>query len=225
MDWSSFWSAASAVAAIGVLLVTGVYAWLTFRLAKAAELQIWESSRARMSVSATTNQGGQLLLLEFENVGGSPAGDLQVRIDRPLYQQLGSERLVTDAPFFNEGVRAFPAKRSIKFALGVTFRWLSEETDRTRHPSTFDIATTYRTLGKTITESFPIDIERYFSLSAVDKDYTEEFGRTFPDEFKRSMRDINRSLADIAKPIPQIPQKKSWSGWFSKQVWQESRWK
>ncbi len=224
MDWPVFWSAASSVAAVGVLLITGVYAWLTHRLAKAAEQQIWEGSRARVVVSIGTNQGGQLFLLEFENAGNAPAENLTVVISRSVHQQLGNNKALTEAPFFSRGVRAFPPRKTVKFALGVSFRWLNDKTDRSLHPTSFDVTVRYQTLGRKIEETFAIDIEGQFTLSAVDKDYIDEFGRNFPDKFDRSMREISRTLGKISAPKPEFPQKRSWSSWYSRKVWKDHRW-
>ncbi|WP_375285902.1 hypothetical protein [Sphingomonas sp.] len=224
MNWGTFWSAASAVSAIGVLLITALYAWLTYRLAKAAEAQVWEASRARVVASVGTNQGGQLFLLEIENLGSSPAENLYVKIDKPLHQQLGRDLPVTDAPFFKNGVRSFPSGKPLKFALGVSFRWLDDKTDRDLHPVTFDVTVTYRTFGRQISDVFQIDMENQYSLSAVDKDYLEEFGRTFPDKFERSLRDLNRSIQQVAEPAPKLAKRRSWPDWFSQLAWERHRW-
>lgn len=224
VNWATFWSAASAVAAIGVLLITAVYAWLTYRLAKAAEAQIWQSSRASLIASVTTNQGGQLFLLNIENVGTSAAKNLRVSVDRPLHAQLGQSNPITDAPFFKNGVTSFPPKHSVKFALGVAFRWLDSKTDRTLHPAIFNINVKYETFGRSICDTFTIDIKSLYSLSAVDKDYLEDFGRTFPEKFERSMRDVTRSIQHAAEPAPRIPLKRSWPEWFSRGVWAKHRW-
>jgi hypothetical protein len=225
MNWATFWSAASAIVSMGVLVFTGVYVWLTYRLARVAENQAWETSRARMSVSVGSNQGGQLFLLEFENVGGSPAQDLKVSINTPIHQQLGKTTSITEAPFFRDGIRALPPQRPVKFALGVAFRWLDDKTDRSLHPSVFDVTVSYVTLGREVTEVFPINMEQQFSLSAVDKDYVEEFGRTFPEKFERSMRELSRTINLAAEPAKEIPAgRRSWPKWFAKQVADQHRW-
>ena len=224
MNWATFWSAASAVAAIGVLLITLVYVWLTCRLAKAAEAQIWQASRAAIVASVTTNQGGQLFLLHIANVGSSPAQNLRVSVNQPLHAQLSHNKPITDAPFFRNGVTSFPPQHSVKFALGVAFRWLDPTTDRTIHPVVFDISVEYETHGRLIRDTFSIDMESLYSLSAVDKDYLEEFGRTFPDKFERSIQNITRSIQNAADPAPRIPLKRSWPEWFSRGVWSKHRW-
>jgi hypothetical protein len=224
MNWPMFWSAASAVAAIGVLVVTAVYVWLTHRLAKAAESQIWEASRARILVSVGTNQGGQLFLLEFLNVGNAPAEDLEVAINHPIHQQLGQKKPITDAPFFKDGVRSFPPQHPVKFALGVSFRWLDEKADRSIHPVKFDVEVRYRTFGRLIKDKFPINIENQYSFSAMEKDYVEEFSRNFPDKFVSSIRDLNRTIRDAAEPNPTLQRKRSWPEWFSEHVWKKNRW-
>lgn len=226
MNWSEFWSAASALSATGVLIFTAFYVRLTYRLAKAAEHQIWVSSRAQMSVSITTNQGGQLFLLAFENIGASPAENVRVRIDKPLHQQLGHNNSFSDFPFIKEGVRSLPPRHPIKFALGVSFRWLEESADRSIHPVSFNVLVNYETQGRFIEEVFPIDIERQFSLSARDKNYLDEFGRNFPDKFERSMGDVSRALNKIVQPQRKISfYRKSWARWFAHEFWQSSRWR
>lgn len=225
MNWATFWSAASAISAIGVLVVTAIYAWLTHRLAKAAEAQMWEASRARVVASVGTNQGGQLFLLEIENIGSSPAENLRVEISKPLHQQLSRTTPITDAPFFKNGVRSFPPGRPVRFALGVSFRWLNENTDRSLHPVTFDVKVQYKTSGREITDVFGVDMENPYSSSAIDKNYLDEFGRNFPDRFERSLRDLGRSIQQAAEPDPQNPKKRSWPDWFSRSVWERHRWK
>jgi hypothetical protein len=222
---ASFWSAASAVAGIGVLVVTAVYAWLTHRLARVAEKQNWESGRARVIVSIGSNQGGQLLLLEIMNVGVGSAEDLRVTIDKPLHQQLGQSRAITEAPFFRDGLRALPPGKALKFALGVSFHWLNEQADRTLHPSTFDVQVLYKTLDRQVAEVYPIDIEQQFSLSAVDRDYLDDFGRTFPQKFEKSVRSIQRSIDNLGKSKPDpLPARRSWSGWFTKDIERKREW-
>lgn len=225
MEESDLWSAASAIAGIGVLIVTAIYAWLTHRLAKIAEKQNWESGRARVVVSIGSNQGGQLFLLEILNVGLGSAEDLKVYVNKPLHQQLGQIRAVTEAPFFTEGLRALPPRKAVKFALGVSFRWLNEQTDRSLHPTTFDVEVRYRTLEREITETFPIDIEQQYSLSAVDRDYLDDFGRTFPEKFQKSVRDLQRSVDNLRKAEPESPpMRRSWSGWFASEVERRRKW-
>lgn len=225
MQESQFWSAASAVAGIGVLIVTAVYAWLTHRLAKVAEKQNWEAGRARVVVSVGSNQGGQLFLLEISNVGLGSAENLKVQVNKPLHQQLEQNKAVTDAPFFTDGLRAFPPSKVVKFALGVSFRWLNPKTDRSLHPLTFDVEVRYRTLGREITETFPIDIEQQYSLSAMERNYLDDFSRTFPEKFQKSVRDLQRSVDNLGKTEPEPPPKRrSWSGWFASEV-ERRRWR
>lgn len=225
MEAKDFWSAASAIAGIGVLVVTAVYAWLTHRLAKVAEKQSWEAGRGRVVVSVGSNQGGQLLLLEIANVGVGSAESLRVEIDKPLHQQLGQNRPVTEAPLFVDGLRALPAGKVMKFALGVSFRWLNEEVDRSLHPTSFDVRVRYKTLGRDINESFPIDIEQQYSLSAVDRDYLDDFGRTFPEKFEKSVRNLQRSIDKLNEPESDpLPVRQSWSEWFTKDIERRRKW-
>ena len=224
MNWSVFWSAASAIAGIGVLIATVVYAWLTHRLAKIAESQAWHSSRARVIASIGTNQGGMLLLLEVQNFGPSVAEDVRVSLSCPVFQLYGTHRPIAEMPLFRQGVRSLPPNKPIRYSLGVSSSWLNEETDREKHPNSFDVTVSYRTLGKYVEEIYCLDIERQYSQSLIMRDYSEEFSRSFPAKFDQSMQKVEKSIGKLA-PRDAGPRivRRAWSSWFSASVSQRRR--
>lgn len=208
-------TSANSLVSLALLGVTGVYAWLTFRLVKAAEEQSWEVSRARIVVKIATNQGGQLFLLHIENSGRSSAYDLTLAIDRPLHTDLGQKEDIRDRPLFKNGLRSFPPDTTVRFALGVTFQYLNDAKDRSQHPTSFMVSANYRTAGRVMKEDFLIDIHEQFWLSSRDTDYVEEFSRKFPDKFERNMREVKRSIDSLREKDPELPvQRHSWATWF-----------
>ena len=217
VEWSAFWSAVSAITSIGVLLFTARYVWLTHKLARIAEIQSWEAGRARVIAILRTNQGGQMLLLDIQNVGAGVAEDLKVSVSKPLFQQFGELREITEAPFFKDGMRAMPPKSSIPFGIGVAHQWLNQQTDRDKHPSSFEVTVEYTTSGRSISDKFPIDIVQQLYFSAVDRDYVDDFARRFPDKFEKGIRDLERHLKTLAQPASPPPfKRKSWSDSFQR---------
>jgi hypothetical protein len=194
----AFWVATSALATVALLCVTAAYVWVTYRMLQAAREQLWVSSRPRMLVAARTNQGGQFLLIHVENVGVSPARNLKLTIDRPVHRNFGKKEDLREIPLFRNGLRALPPDTPSRFGLGTSFEYLTEEIDRAKHPLAFTVTTTYEHDGRTIRDSFPIDIEDQYAWSSIERDNLDEFSRKFPDEFNRAAGDIVRALESLS---------------------------
>ena len=225
MTFADLLTSANSLISLALLAVTGVYAWLTFRLVKAAEEQSWETSRARVVVKIATNQGGGLFLLHIENSGRSSAYNLKIAIDRPLHADLGQKEDIRNRPFFTEGLRSFPPDTKIRFALGVTFQYLNDAKDRLKHPSSFKVSAMYQTGGREIHEEFLIDIREQYWMSSRDTDYIEEFSRKFPDKFEKNIRELKRSIDQIKESDPELPiHRRSWGAWFSELRANRRRW-
>jgi len=186
----TFWVATSALATVALLAVTGAYVWATFRLLAATRQQLWEASRPRLLVAVRTNQGGQFMVLHIENVGASPAFNLRLNLDRPVHQAFGDNKDLREMPLFANGLRMLPPNTPTRFGLGVAFTYLDEKADRTKHPLSFDVSATYERDGRTIRDQFPVDIFDQYSRSTVERDNLDEFGKKFPDEFRRGVRDL-----------------------------------
>lgn len=190
----AFWVATTALATVALLAVTAAYAWATFRLVSVAREQLWEASRPRMLVAARTNQGGQFLLIHVENVGASPARNLRLSIDRPVHRTFGKKDDLREISLFANGVRAFPPNTPSRYGLGGSFDFLSDNADRQKHPLSFTVSASYEHNGRTICDSFPIDLENQYASSSVERDNIDEFGKKFPEEFKQAARDIARAI-------------------------------
>jgi len=148
-----------------------------------------------MIVAARTNQGGQFLLLHVENVGLSPAYNLRLSVDQPVHRMFGEEGDIADIPMFRNGLRALPPNTPSRYGLGTSFDYLADETDRSKHPLSFTITATYEHDDRVICDNFPIDIEDQYAWSSIERDNMDEFGRKFPDEFKRAVREIVSAIA------------------------------
>lgn len=183
----AFWVATSALAAVALLCVTAVYAWVAY-------IQLWEAHRPRLLVALRTNQGGQFMLLHIENVGTTPATNLRFTFDRPVHRTFGDKCDLRDIPLFAKGLRALPPNTPSRFGLGVAFSYLDENVDRTKHPTSFTISASYDYKGRTIREAFPFDVEDQYASSSVERDNLDEFARKFPDEFRRALQELATAI-------------------------------
>jgi hypothetical protein len=190
----AFWAATSSIATVALLVVTAAYALITYWLLQAAREQSWESSRPRLVVAAQTNQGGQFMLLHIENVGVSTAYNLRLSIDRPVHRMIGDKRDLRDVPMFANGLRALPPHTPSRFGLAGSHQYLADEVDRDKHPLSFLIEANYDHNGRSIREEFPIDIENQYSLSSIERDHLDEFGKKFPDQFERAIGSLTRAI-------------------------------
>jgi hypothetical protein len=213
-----FWQAVSALSSIILIAITGVYAYLTHRLVRAAEEQAWEANRAHVIAKISTNQGGQLLLLHFENIGKAAAKNLSVKLDKPVHKRLGSKDDLREMPFIKSGLSYFPPGTPVKYSIAASHQWLGETVDRSLHPKNFVVELEYSTLGRLVNESVKIDVVDQLFMSAIDRDYIDDFGRQFPDKFSKGIDSVVRKLdAMVDHSPPRIVSRKSWAGWFHKQ--------
>lgn len=220
-----FWQAVSAISAVTLIGITAIYAYLTFRLVRNAERNSWEMSRARLNVRLTTNQGGQLMLLQFENIGNSSAKAVKVSLDKPLHTTFSRQSNLQEAPLVKNGLPDFPPRTVMQYSFGVAHQWLGDEVDRAKHPEQFQITLDYETNGRRISDSVTINVVDQLNESAIQRDYLDDFGRKFPEEFRRQMDRVSRHLADLnSNPPEPMISRKSWSDWFHK-MRSEARWR
>lgn len=199
VNWGTVWSAATVVLTLGLLIATGVYAWLTYRLVNASEQHSWEVSRPRLLIALRANQGGQFFILHIENVGLTSAEEVQLTLDQPVHQQFGRADDIQNVPVFKEGLRSFPPRTPIQIGLGVGFSYLGSEVDRSKHPLSFKVTATYKSGARVITEKFPIDVRQQYDATLLRRDYVEDFARNFPDKMSKDMRELIRLLRDRLK--------------------------
>jgi len=193
-NWSNVWAGATSILTLGLLIVTGIYAWLTHRLAKAGEQQSWEMARPRIVVALGSNQGGQFVFLEIKNIGMTPAEELMLSFDRAVHQQFGGGDDIREVPILKEGVRSYPPGAVVRIGLGIGFSYLEDGVDRDRHPLSFTVTAKYTGGRRVLTEEFPIDIHRQLRATLLDRNYSDDFARTFPDRFSKEMRALASAL-------------------------------
>jgi hypothetical protein len=214
MSSVSFWDALASISTFALLIVTGVYAYLTHKIARATEENSWQVNRAIVSARLNVSQGA-LLGIVFENLGKTPAKDLKITIDLPVFQIINDCKDISEVPMIKNGLESFPPKFPVEIYLGTTFEWLNKEADRERFPSMFRITTTYRTFNKTINETVTIDVINQLDSMGIQPDSADNFFRTFPEKHLRSLDKLSSKIDGLVdRTPPPIFKARSWSDSF-----------
>lgn len=203
---------------LGLLLVTAIYAGLTYWLARTTAKQVWENNRAQIVAALTLHQGGNVMHLVVKNVGQGTARNCKLSIDQDVHSTI-TDDTVAETVAFKRPIHALPAESAWHFALGQPHVWLSSP-DRGKFPMLFTITTEYETGGKIVKECHDIDIEALLYGPAT-RDDASKFYFDVPQKLDRQSDKLNRSLAQIAQSISVLhtqeqPSYRSWSRSFRK---------
>ena len=141
------------------LIVTGIYAYLTYRIVQASKEQ--SESVFRPYITITHRLSTQTLIkLYIRNTGKTNACNLRLQIDRD-FRQLDSKREednIANNFAFNNVIETFPPGSELKFSLMSTIALHAESYAQ---PFIFTITATYSYVDKTVTEKTTIDLRPY----------------------------------------------------------------
>lgn len=202
---------------IGLLLVTAIYAGLTYWLAHTTAKQVWGNNRAQIIAALTLHQGGNIMHLVVKNVGRGTARNCKLSINQDVHSTM-SDETVAETVAFKRPIHALPPESAWHFALGQPHIWLSSQ-DRAKFPMLFTITTEYETGGKGVTECHDIDIEALLYGPAI-RDDASKFYFDIPQKFDRQSANLNKSLEKIVHSISDLRVHKyplpyrSWSSSF-----------
>jgi hypothetical protein len=211
MSSVGFWDALASISTFALLIVTGVYAYLTHKIAQATEENSWQVNRAIVSARLNVSQRA-LLGIVFENLGKTPAKDLKITISLPVFQMVNDNKDISEVPMIKNGLENFPPNFPFEIYLGTTFEWLKKEANRERFTSNFNITTAYTTFGKTINETVTIDVINQLDSMGAQTDSADNFFRTFPDKHLKSLDRISGKIDGLVdRTPPPIVKARSWS--------------
>ena len=200
IDWPQTALLFGTVSNVILAIITGIYAWLTNRLVKTSERQIREMYRPRLLIHVMP-RASTFLVLCVENVGASAAEQIAIRLDRPVYPFMNgsTSQNLQEYPIFNGTLPSLAPNAPLHFALGT--QYLNDKLDRSLHPLSFTATATYQFSGVAVTESFSIDINTQFHKVLLNHDYLSDFGKDFPQDFRRFSSDVIRAIQEIGTPI------------------------
>lgn len=211
---------------LGLLLVTGVYAALTYWLARTTAKQVWENNRAIVVATLSLHQGGNMLHLVIKNVGRGPARRCRLSVDCDVHSTLAKEAL-RETVAFKRPIESLPPEFAWHYALGQPHIWLKSE-EREKFPMLFTVSAEYESGGKLISEKHSIDLEALL-YGPMIRDDSSKFYFEMPQKYERQSNSLNRAMVRIAdsvrglrdheKPVPY----RSWSTAFRKASARPSR--
>lgn len=132
-----------------LVLITGFYAWATYRILQANESvvremqrQSEEVARPRISIYVHTLPSRPMFHLTVRNIGPSSASNLRLHLNKPFHPETRNGDLASSAAF-SQAIPSFAPGESIDMQLGRTFVILGESRDEELRPLDFAIMADY----------------------------------------------------------------------------------
>ena len=170
-----------------LVLITGVYAYLTHRMAKASEasveavrLQSESMLRPYISVSPFIRPQALFLYLRIANTGRTGAQNLRLTLDRDFFKWGDANRAennIRTLNAFSLPIDSFPPGAELIIALGQGWVLFGENANPTITPLQLNITATYEFFGKTVEEVNRIDLRPYLSTEGEHDPIVEELER------------------------------------------------
>ena len=166
-----------------LVLITGFYAWATYKILKANERvvevmheQAEAVTRPYLTVSAVLESANPIFYLRISNVGKTAANDLKLSLDRPFYPfgKKKEDHNLAERFVFKNLITSFPAGSEIVFSLAQSFVIFGENADSGVVPSSFVVTAEYSYAGKRVKESNPIDLRPYLGASIPQDAYVRK---------------------------------------------------
>lgn len=158
----------------GVLVViTGAYAFLTHRMAKASETSVRlmkeqadAISRPYVVISLAKRPNNPFIHLRIENTGQTPAENLTLSLGPEFEKIKDLERMkmLSGSHLFTNTMASFPPRSPVFFLLG--FGATLHGGDDKKYPQeTFTITANYSFAGRTVSEPTTVDVNQYNSTT------------------------------------------------------------
>ena len=181
-----------------LVLITGFYAWATYKILKANERvvevmheQAEAVTRPYVAASALLEPDNPIFYLRIANTGKTAATDLKLSLDKPFYRfaEKNEEKNLADYAAFKDTITSFPPGAEIVFSLAQSFVIFADNVDSNVTPSCFTITAEYSFGGKRVKETNIIDLRPYLGASIPQ------------DAYIRKLKAINESIQGVANQI------------------------
>jgi len=168
-------------------LITGIYAYLTYKIAKASEASVQalrEQSEAMLrpyiTVAPFVRPHTPLLYLRVENSGRTGAENVRLTIDRDFYK-FGEadrpEKNLRTMSAFTTPIDNFPPGNELLFALGQGWVIFGENARPDITPPQFSVIASYEFRGRNVEEVNRIDLRPYIGSEGERDPLVEELER------------------------------------------------
>lgn len=191
---------------LSLVLITAVYAYVTFRILRANEAlvvqmkrQLDAEARPYVTVSLRNRMETQLIYLVVKNTGRMSAENLRLTLDDDFYQdgKVRQGRNMREWSAFSTVIEGFPPSAELQFLLGSGPELLEDAPPVKIARPTIKIGASYSATGQRFDESTIVDL-RPFAMSSVPHDpVVEELAR-----IRESLAGTGKSIADALQRIP-----------------------
>lgn len=176
-----------------LVLITGVYAWVTFKILEANESVVREMqrqsediARPRISIFVHALPSRPMFQLTVRNVGMSSASNLSMKMNRSFIAEHNNKDIASIAAF-TKIIPSFAPHETIDIQLGKTFVILSDDKDEELRPLQFAIEATYYFGSRHYVETTHIDLSVQMDTSLITDAIVEQMDR------------MNKTLKNIAE--------------------------
>lgn len=160
-----------------LVVITGFYAWVTFKILKANEGVLREMMEQRnafyrpyISISPVVYPDNPSFYLKVKNTGLTAANWLKLSMDRDFYPFGDTHRdNLRKNSAFNNIIHSFVPGAEMLFHLAQGFVIFGERASEDITPSKFTVTAQYEFSGRTVNESTVIDLHPYLN-SAIPHD-------------------------------------------------------
>jgi len=158
-----------------LVIITGFYAWATFRILRANELvvkvmrdEVEALNRPYINIFLFVKSGIPLFYLKISNSGKTAAKNLRLIIDKPFYQygEKKDEANLANFNAFSKEIEEMGPGEQIEFALIQSFVVFKNKTDDesvAAAPLKFKITAKYSFANKTVEETHNMDFSPYLN--------------------------------------------------------------
>lgn len=146
-----------------LVLITGFYAWATYRMLGVMAEQAEATTRPYISISTFLEPDNPIFYLRISNTGKTSASNLRLSIDRSFWKfgESTSRSDISTFGVFNQPIDSFAPGSEIVVSLAQGFVIFAENADQTKVPQCFAVTASYGYGKRTVTEVSNIDLRPY----------------------------------------------------------------
>jgi len=167
-----------------LVIVTAIYAYLTYRMARASEASVEamqrqseDSLRPYITVSPYIRPNTPVLYLRIANTGLTGANNLKLDIDRDFYQfgnDSNPESNLRTKQAFIEPMDSMAPGAELVFGLAQGWVLFGNESKPETTPSQFVVTATYDVFARRVTEQHKVDLRPYIGSESSRDPVAEE---------------------------------------------------
>jgi hypothetical protein len=197
-DWVGLMTATDWLT-LALVLVTGFYAFVTYRILRANEAlvaamreQQLAMNRPYVQIGVSLRIGTNLLYLSIRNTGRTPAGNVRLQLDRAFHclANPAPDHNIATYSAFSKAIDSLPSGSELLFLLGTGPSVFSADANDQLTPKVFSLTAEYKYLGQQFNETTTVDLHPFRNSHIPQDPVVDELERVRKsiDSFPRSMR-------------------------------------